>query len=85
MSFIKLSMLLIVVGLSGCSANPNYDSAAGCGSATPLCLAIVAATDAATNSGSSSQKCSEMSGDNKRQCDAQVRSVKKHITDASHK
>ena len=85
MSFIKLSIVLVVIGLSGCSSNPNYDKAANCGSATPVCLALAAATDAATNSGSSSQKCSGMSGDNKRQCDAQVESVKKHIKDASQK
>jgi len=85
MSFIKLISLLLVLGLSGCSSNPSYDSAAGCGSATPVCLALAAATDIATNTGDSSKKCSDMSGDNKRQCDAQVESVKRHIKDASHK
>jgi len=85
MSFIKLLIILVVLWLSGCSSNPNYDKAANCGSATPVCLALVAATDAATNSGGSSQKCSDMSGDNKKQCDAQVEPVKKHINDVSHK
>jgi len=81
----KLSIALVVIVLSGCSSNPNYDKATSCGSATPVCLALVAATDAVTNSGSSSQKCSDMSGDKKRQCDVQVEAVKKHINDASHK
>jgi hypothetical protein len=85
MSFIKLLIALISIVLSGCSSSPNYDKAANCGSATPVCLALAAATDAATNSGGSSQKCSDMSGDSKRQCDAQVEAVKKHINDASHK
>jgi hypothetical protein len=81
----KLSIVLIVLVLSGCSSNPNYDKATSCGSATPVCLALLAATDVVTNSGSSSQKCSDMSGDNKRQCDAQVEAVKKQINDSSHK
>jgi len=81
----KLSIALVVIVLSGCSSNPNYDKATSCGSATPVCLALVAATDTVTNSGSSSQKCSDMSGDKKRQCDVQVEAVKKHINDASHK
>lgn len=85
MSLIKLLVVLVSIVLSGCSSSPNYDKAASCGSATPVCLALAAATDAATNSGGSSQKCSDMSGDNKRQCDAQVEAVKKHINDASHK
>ncbi|PKG84288.1 hypothetical protein CXF85_08780 [Colwellia sp. 75C3] len=45
----------------------------------------VTAIDASTNSGSSSQKCSDMSGDNKRLCNSQVETVKKHIKDANHK
>jgi hypothetical protein len=85
MSLIRLLIALISIVLSGCSSSPNYNRATNCGSATPVCLALAAATDAATNSGGSSQKCSDMSGDNKRQCDAQVEAVKKHINDASHK
>lgn len=85
MSFTKYFYLSLVVGLSGCSSSSSYDSAASCGSATPVCLALAAATDAVTNTGSSSQKCSDMSGGNKKQCDAQVETVKKHIKDASHK
>ena len=61
----KLSIALVVIVLSGCSSSPNYDKATRCGSATPVCLALVAATDAVTISGSSSQKCSDMSGDKK--------------------
>lgn len=85
MSFIKLLIVLISIVLSGCSSSSNYDKAANCGSAMPVCLALAAATDGETNSGSSSQKCSDMSGDKKKQCDAQVDAVKKHINDASHK
>ncbi len=66
MSFMKISIVLIVIALSGCSSNPNYNKTTSCGSATPVCLALVAATDAATNSSSSFQKCSDMSGDKKK-------------------
>ena len=66
MSLIKFLTVLVSIVLSGFSSLPNYDRAASCGSATPGCLALTAATDAATNSGGLSQKCSDMSGDNKR-------------------
>ena len=85
MSVIKLSIVFVAIGLSGCSSNSNYDKASNCGSATPVCLALATATDAATNSGGSSQKCSDMSSDNKKQCDARVEAIKKLIKDASHK
>jgi hypothetical protein len=85
MLFIKFLIILVSIVLSGCSSSPNYDKAANCGSATPVCLALVAATDVASSTGSSPRKCSDMSGDNKRQCYAQVEAVKKHIKNASHK
>ncbi|MBA6225198.1 hypothetical protein H4J51_08535 [Colwellia sp. MB02u-18] len=85
MSFTKLLSLLWVVGLSGCSSNPSYNSAASCGSLTPVCLAIAATEDMITNDGDSSRKCSDMTGDKRKSCEAQVESLKKHISDASNK
>jgi len=84
-SFIKLLIVSVVLGLSGCSSNPNYNKATSCGSLTPLCLATVAAVDLVTNEGGSSRNCSEMTGEERKECVAQVESLKKHIKDASNK
>jgi len=86
MSSTKLFSLLLVVGLCGCSSNPNYYKLnVNCGSLSPVCLAIVATEDIVTNDRSSSQKCSDMTGEKKKLCDEQVESLKKHISDASKK
>ncbi|TWX65193.1 hypothetical protein ESZ36_18090 [Colwellia demingiae] len=84
MSFIKLFFIFLVIGLSGCSSNPNYYKGGTCGSATPVCLAIAAVADMATNDSPPSQKCSDMSGERREQCIAKVDSVKKHIQEASN-
>jgi hypothetical protein len=85
MSVTKLLPLILVLGLSGCSSNPNYDKAAGCGNLTPVCLAVVAVEDAITKDKNSSQKCSDMAGEKRKSCEAQVKSLNKHIDDASKK
>jgi len=82
MSFIKQSIVFVVIGLSGCSSNTNYHKP-GCGSADPICLALSIAKT--VNDHESAQKCSDMTGDKRKQCTAQVDSLKKHIKDASGK
>ena len=57
MSLNKLPFLFFIIGLASCSTNPNYDSAASCGSATPLCLAAVIVGDIVTGSTKPSKKC----------------------------
>lgn len=68
------------MGLSGCSSNPNYHKP-GCRSADPICLALSIAKT--VDGHESSQKCSEMTGQERKQCTAQVDSLKKHINEAS--
>ena len=81
MSFIKLSIVIFIIGLSGCSSNPNYHKP-GCRSADPICLALSIAKT--VDGHESSQKCSDMTGDKRKHCTAQVDSLKKHINDASN-
>ena len=80
-AIIKLSIIFIVFGFSGCT---NY-YIPGCGSASTACLAAAVTTNIVTNDRSSSQKCSDMTGEKKVQCDAQVKAVNKHIEEASNK
>ncbi|HBY86239.1 MAG TPA: hypothetical protein DEO86_10215 [Colwellia sp.] len=82
MSITKILILLFVIGLSGCSSNPNYHEA-GCGSADPICLALSIAKT--VDGHEPPQKCSEMTGEKRKQCTEQVDSLKKHIYDASNK
>jgi len=82
MSFIKITLLCVVIGLSGCSSNANYHKP-GCRSADPVCLALSIAKT--VNDHESSQKCSDMAGEQRRQCTAQVDTLKNHIKDASSK
>jgi hypothetical protein len=84
MSFIKLLFLLLVIGLSGCSSQPDnrLPSCAPNNAGAILCLGSTIATAVNSNS---SQKCSDMSGEQRKSCEAQVESLKKHISDASKK
>ena len=75
----------MVIGINGCSSNPNYNRAASCGDATPLCLGVVAAVDMATYDKQNSQRCSDLAGERKKECIAQSEILKKHIKDASEK
>ena len=84
MSFNKLFLLLLIIGLSGCSSKPD-NRLPGCSPNSPLaivCLASVVATAVDTDS---SEKCSDMTGDQRKSCEAQVESLKKHISDARKK
>ena len=78
----KLLFLLLVIALSGCSSKPDrLPSCSPSGPGAILCLASVIATAVDTGS---SKKCSDMTGDQRESCDAQVESLIKHISDASH-
>ena len=84
MSFIKLFFLLLIFGLSGCSSKPD-NRLPGCDPSSIgaiLCLPLVIAKAIDTDP---SQKCSDMTGEQRKSCDAQVESLKKHISDASKK
>ena len=84
MSFIKLSVVLLVILLFGCSSK-NDNRLPGCSPHGPgalLCLSSVVVEAVDTNP---SQQCSDMRGEKKQSCDAQVASLKKHISDASRK
>ena len=83
MSLGKLLSLTMLIGLAGCSSSPNYTTAANCGSLTPLCLAAAAIDDAITNNKSSSKKCSDLTGEERKTCEAQVKVLNKHIDDAN--
>lgn len=81
----KLFLLLFfIIGLSGCSSTPD-NRLPSCSPNSPLailCLSSVIATAVDINS---SQKCSTMTGEKRKSCDAQVESLKKHIHDANKK
>ena len=84
MSFIKLFSLLLVIALSGCNSNSasNYYEP-DCSSPDAYCL-FMAIADVIDNK-SSDKKCSDMDGEQRKNCDAQVASLKKHINNASKK
>jgi hypothetical protein len=82
MSFTKLLSIFLVVGISGCSSNPNYYKP-GCRSANPVCLAIIIATT--IDGKASNQNCADMTDEKRKYCEAQVESLKKHISDANKK
>ncbi|HCG5126695.1 TPA: hypothetical protein NJZ01_004594 [Vibrio parahaemolyticus] len=82
MFFRKIFFTLGLIGLIGCSSNPNYYEPS-CNPGSPLCLGL-AIVKSVENS-SSSKKCSDMSGEKRRACEKQVESLKKHIKNASRK
>jgi len=82
MSFIKILSTSLAIGLIGCSSDPR-DHDAGCESIDPVCLGMIAAKS--YDYYTSDKKCSEMIGKQKKQCDDQVESLKKHIRDATNK
>lgn len=73
----------MLIGFAGCSSSPNDNNAASCGSLTPLCVAAAAIDDAVTNNKSSSKKCSDLSGEERKTCEAQVKVLNKHIDDVN--
>lgn len=84
MSFIKLFSLLLVIILSGCNSNSvpkNIDF--DCHSPDAFCLFTVIAH--VIDNKISDKKCSDMDGNQRKTCDAQVASLKKHISNASKK
>jgi hypothetical protein len=72
-------LFLYISGLVGCSTNPNYHKAANCGVMTPICVAAVAVEDALVGVKNESQKCSQMTGEQRERCEAQVATFSKHI------
>jgi len=78
----KLLSLLFIIVLSGCSANPNYYETS-CNPADVICLALSIAKTATDSE--PDKKCSDMKGENRKQCMAQVDLLKKHIKNASSK
>lgn len=75
-------MMIVVIGIYGCSSNSNYYKP-GCATADALCLGLALAKTIEGNH--SSQKCSDMAGVKRKQCTEQVDLLKKHISDANSK
>ena len=80
----KVFLLLLVMGLSGCSSKPD-NRLSGCSPKSPLAILCLGSVIATAIDSDSSQKCSAMTGEQRKSCDAQVESLKKHISDASRK
>ncbi len=82
MSFIKIIFLLAI--LSGCTSKdtPNqYEP--GCSRADAYCVVKMIAHG--IDNSNSNKKCSDMMGEQKKSCEAQVESLKKHINAATKK
>jgi hypothetical protein len=80
MSFIKIIFLLVL--LSGCTSKDTPNSyEPGCSRADAYCIVEMVAHG--VNNSKSNKKCSDMVGEQKKSCDAQVESLTKHINDAT--
>ena len=84
MSFTKLLSLFLVIGLSGCSSAPD-NRLPGCSPNSLGAILCIGAAIAKSVNSDSSQKCSDMTGEKRKSCEAQVVSLKKHISDANKK
>ncbi|MCJ8294413.1 MAG: hypothetical protein MJK15_08395 [Colwellia sp.] len=82
MSLTKTLFICVLITLSSCSSRHTPNSyEPGCSRADAYCiLEIVAHT---VEGSTSSKKCSEMLGEQKKYCDAQVESLTKHINNAT--
>tara|TARA_R110001583_G_scaffold39399_6_gene126250 strand:- start:6141 stop:6386 length:246 start_codon:yes stop_codon:yes gene_type:complete len=78
----KWIILILVINLTGCANKPHkkyeYNPSGRCNDI--LCLAVAISKSMSNNK---FQKCSDMSGDQRASCEAQVESLKKHISDAN--
>jgi hypothetical protein len=80
----KWIVLILAINLTGCANKPQkkyeYKPSGKCNDIFCLSLAI-----AKSMSNSKFKKCSDMARDQIASCEAQVKSLKKHISDASDK
>lgn len=80
----KWIVLILVVNLIGCVNKPDkkyeYDPDGKCNNI--FCLALAISMSVSNNQ---FQKCSDMSGDKRKDCEAEVELIKKYIKDAGKK
>ncbi|MBA6290005.1 hypothetical protein [Colwellia sp. MB3u-4] len=76
----KWIILILTFNLIGCVSKVYEEDPRKC--TDPLCLSIAVAM---SKSNSQFQKCSDMPETQRKSCESQVESLKKHISDASKK
>lgn len=79
----SICLLVFSILISGCTtqnAAQNFCSHNGNESVALLCVSSVAAAYALSDNKNEGRRCSEMSGTTKEECEAQVRKIKKHIS-----
>ena len=80
MSFIKIIFLLVI--LSGCTSRDTPNSyEPGCSRADAFCIVEMIAHG--VDNTNSNKKCSDMVGEQRKYCEAQVDSLTKHINAAT--
>jgi hypothetical protein len=77
---VKWIILILTLNLTGCVNKAYQEDPRKC--TNPLCLSIAVAM---SESNSQFQKCSDMPETQRKSCEAEVASLKKHISDASKK
>lgn len=78
-------VLVISLFIGGCASRGPQDYSAAvenCGGLALVCLGTMAITDIATRDESSGKKCSQMRGEKKKRCEAQVLDLKNRINKA---
>ena len=80
----KTLLLFLIIGLGGCSSKSD-SRLPGCNPSSSLAILCLGSVIATAVDSDSSQKCSAKSGEQKKSCDAQVDTLKKHISEASKK
>ena len=76
----KWIILILTFNLTGCVNKAYKEDPREC--TDVLCFSIAVAM---SKSNSKLQKCSDMTGERRESCEAEVESLKKHIRDASEK